>query len=59
MRKIWYGCADSSGNVDMKKFMSELSNDTMFKGNQAQQYWGLWEKNGIIKLNKDGTWRLK
>ncbi len=59
MRKIWYGCADSSGNVDMTKFMTELSNDTMFKGNQAQQYWGLWEKNGIIKLNKDGTWRLK
>tara|TARA_B110000495_G_scaffold1954_1_gene1508 strand:+ start:736 stop:3102 length:2367 start_codon:yes stop_codon:yes gene_type:complete len=57
-RHIWYKVADKDGSVDMTKFMKKLSDDSMFSGTKAQSWFGLWETNGVIKLNKNGTWRL-
>ena len=54
---VWYKVADDKGNVKSEKFLKELTEAPKFDENSASRYFGQWEQQNKIKMNKDGTWR--
>ena len=54
---VWYKVANEDGDVKSEKFLKELSEAPKFDENSASRYFGQWEQQNKIKMNKDGTWR--
>jgi len=52
---IWDSCKDDKGNVKLKNFSEELQKAGMDE-EETKRLIDRWEKNNVIKLNKDGTY---
>ena len=54
--QIWISCQNDDGNVKLKHFELALVSEGL-KEEEAKRLIERWEKNNIIKLNKDGSYK--
>ena len=54
--QIWISCQNDDGNVKLKHFELALVAEGL-KEEEAKRLIERWEKNNIIKLNKDGSYK--
>ena len=52
---IWDTCKNENGTVKLKRFSEELQKAGM-EEDETKRLIDRWEKNNVIKLNKDGTY---
>ena len=55
--RIWAESSDPAGDVIITEFMKALSESITFDENAAKKLFDNWDKNCIVRMNKDGTWR--
>jgi len=55
--RVWAESSDPAGNVIITEFMKALSESTTFDETAAKKLFDAWDKNCIVRMNKDGTWR--
>jgi non-homologous end joining protein Ku len=55
--RIWAESSDPAGDVVITEFMKALSESITFDENAAKKLFDAWDKNCIVRMNKDGTWR--
>ena len=54
--QIWNSCKDEEGNVRLVKFQKALV-EAGLQEDEAKRLIDGWEKNNIVKLNKDGSYK--
>ena len=54
--QIWNGCKDEEGNVRLLKFQKALV-EAGLQEDEAKRLIDGWEKNNVVKLNKDGSYK--
>tara|TARA_R110002020_G_scaffold114772_1_gene264069 strand:- start:501 stop:2474 length:1974 start_codon:yes stop_codon:yes gene_type:complete len=53
---VWNACKDKNGNVREPLFIQLLGKEEGYDEDQAKKLFGMWEKNCVVKLNKDGSY---
>ena len=54
--QLWNSCKNSDGNVRLKNFEDALLEAGM-DGDEAKRLIDRWEKNNVVKLMKDGSYK--
>jgi len=55
--RVWAEVSDPNGAVLIPNFMKALAESTTFDETSAKKLFDSWDKNCIVRMNKDGTWR--
>ena len=55
--RVWAEASDPNGDVSITDFMKSLAESTTFDETSAKKLFDSWDKNCIVRMNKDGTWR--
>ena len=55
--RVWAEVSDPNGDVTLTNFMKSLAESTTFDENSAKKLFDSWDKNCIVRMNKDGSWR--
>ena len=57
--RIWSESADPNGDVMLPKFLRMLAETDTYDEIGAKKIFDNWDKNCIVRMNTNGTWRKK
>ena len=55
--RVWAESSDPNGDVTLTNFMKSLAESITFDETSAKKLFDSWDKNCIVRMNKDGSWR--
>ena len=55
--RVWAETSNPNGDVIITEFMKALSESSTFDETAAKKLFDSWDKNCIVRMNRDGTWR--
>jgi len=57
--RLWTEVSDANGDVMLPKFMFQLAQTDEFDESLAKKLFDRWDKNCLVRMNTNGTWRKK
>ena len=57
--RLWTEVSDRNGDVMLPKFMFQLAQTDEFDESLAKKLFDRWDKNCLVRMNTNGTWRKK
>ena len=55
--RVWAEVSDPNGDVSITDFMKALSETPTYEETSAKKLFDNWDKNCVVRMNKDGSWR--
>ena len=57
--RLWAEVSDRNGDVMLPKFMFQLAQTDEYDESAAKKLFDRWDKNCLVRMNTNGTWRKK
>jgi len=55
--RVWAEVSDPNGDVAITDFMKSLAETSIYDETAAKKLFDNWDKNCVVRMNKDGSWR--